>query len=109
MFIIDFDIFEILMLICFGSSWPFAILKSLRTKSAAGKSILFLLLVFVGYAFGIAYKLMKPLDAVIWLYVLNSSMILTEIILYFRYRVPTDRTIDTQAVDIACLSACLDT
>lgn len=60
------------MLICFGSSWPFAIYKSLQSKSAAGKSIVFLSLILAGYAFGIAYKLMKQLDAVTWLYVMNA-------------------------------------
>jgi hypothetical protein len=78
-------IFESIMLICFGSSWPFAIRNTLKTKSVQGKSIVFLGLLFVGYLSGITFKLMNHVDTVIWLYVFNSTMILTEIGLYFKY------------------------
>ena len=80
------QIFETIMLICFGSSWPFAIMKSLRTRCVNGKSIIFLFLIFCGYIAGITYKLLANFDQVIWLYMLNSSMIMTEILLYFKYR-----------------------
>jgi hypothetical protein len=30
------ELFEALMLICFGSAWPFAIAKSLRSRLAGG-------------------------------------------------------------------------
>lgn len=78
-------IFEIVMLICFGSSWPFAVLRTIRTKVVAGKSPVFLLLIFIGYLSGIIYKLAINFDHVIWLYALNGSMVLTEIILYIKY------------------------
>ena len=38
-------LFEFLMLCCFGFSWPFSIAKSLRSKSAKGKSLGFMLLI----------------------------------------------------------------
>ena len=47
-------IFEFLMLCCFGFSWPFSIAKSLKSKSAKGKSLGFMLLVEVGYMNGIS-------------------------------------------------------
>lgn len=78
-------IFEIIMLICFGSSWPFAVAKTLKTKVVMGKSPVFLILIFVGYLSGIFYKLTINFDHVIWLYALNGSMVLTEIVLYIRY------------------------
>ena len=78
-------IFEIIMLICFGSSWPFAVAKTLRTKVVAGKSPVFLVLIFTGYISGIIYKLTINFDHVIWLYALNGSMVLTEIVLYIKY------------------------
>jgi hypothetical protein len=78
--------FESIMLICFGTSWPFAILKSVRTKSTAGKSIIFLSLLAIGYLSGIVYKLSGPNDPVIWLYIFNGSLIVTEILLYFKHR-----------------------
>jgi hypothetical protein len=78
-------IFEILMLICFGSSWPFAVAKTIKTKIVVGKSPVFLVLIFIGYLSGISYKLTVDFDHVIWLYVLNGSMVLTEIVLYIKY------------------------
>jgi hypothetical protein len=78
-------IFEILMLLCFGSSWPFAVAKTLRTKVVVGKSPVFLVLIFTGYLSGILYKLTVNYDHVIWLYALNGSMVLTEIVLYIKY------------------------
>lgn len=106
---IDFGVFEILMLLCFGSSWPFAIIRSLRSKSAYGKSIMFLMLIFAGYGFGIAHKLIKQPDAIIWLYVLNSSMIFTEIVLYFRYRKRTATVVKSNAQHDTCPPVCLCT
>ena len=32
------QVFEMIMLICFGASWPFALLKTIRVKNPAGKS-----------------------------------------------------------------------
>jgi hypothetical protein len=78
-------IFESIMLVCFGCSWPFAIAKTLRTRSVEGKSIVFITLIFVGYVAGIAFKLIGSYDRVIWLYITNGSLVFTEIVLYFRY------------------------
>ncbi|MDO5581052.1 MAG: hypothetical protein Q4G69_07935 [Planctomycetia bacterium] len=60
--------FEIGMLICFGFSWPFSIHTMLRTGRTEGKSLLFLLLVMVGYVFGVLHKAFYHLDVVILLY-----------------------------------------
>ena len=48
--------FEAIMLICFGISWPFNIAKSLKSRTAKGKSLPFEICVVVGYLFGIAGK-----------------------------------------------------
>lgn len=80
------SIFEIGMLICFGAAWPASIVKSYRSRSTKGKSILFLCILFVGYIFGILHKVYYRYDYVIFLYILNSVMVLTDIILYFRNR-----------------------
>ena len=34
-------VFEILMLVCFGLSWPFNIAKSWKSRTAKGKSLIF--------------------------------------------------------------------
>ena len=45
-----------LMLVLFGVSWPFNIIKSFRSGTAKGKSVLFELIVVVGYLFGLSGK-----------------------------------------------------
>ena len=93
------------MLVCFGSSWPFAIVRSLRSKSSAGKSIVFHSLVLAGYGFGITYKLMIQLDAVIWLYAINSAMVITEIALYYKFKNPTNSLPYVEVLECFCPSA----
>ena len=84
------SVFEALMLICFGASWPFAVMKTYKTKNVKGKSILFLSLIFIGYIFGIINKVIKGVDFVIYLYVLNGIFVLTDILLYFNYKNRTE-------------------
>ena len=50
------EILEITMILCFGASWPMNVIKSYRTRTAKGKSISFLCLIFVGYIAGIFSK-----------------------------------------------------
>lgn len=80
------SIFEILMLVCFGASWPFAVTKTYKTKNVKGKSILFLSLIFFGYICGIAHKTFYNYDFVIYLYALNGLLVFTDIVLWFLYR-----------------------
>ena len=57
-------LFEAVMLICFGFSWPFAIIKTVKVKNPTGKSYIFLALVIIGYAAGCLYKLTGKFDFV---------------------------------------------
>ena len=77
-------IFEFLMLCCFGFSWPFSIAKSLKSRSAKGKSLGFMLLVEVGYVFGIIHKVLYSYNWVIWAYVSLFLLVGVDIALYFR-------------------------
>lgn len=86
------NIFEVIMLLCFGASWPFAVYKTWRTKTAVGKSFLFLWLVLIGYISGILNKVMNippgrffP-DPVVFLYLLNGIMVYADLYLSYRYR-----------------------
>ena len=79
-------LFEFLMLLCFGVSWPFSILKSLKSRSTRGKSIMFMLLVELGYVFGIVHKLLYSRNWVIWAYVVAFALVGIDIALYFRNR-----------------------
>ena len=77
-------VFEFLMLFCFGFSWPFSILKSLRSRSTKGKSLVFMLLVELGYVFGIINKYLYSRDWVIWAYITLFFVVLVDIALYAR-------------------------
>lgn len=88
------EIFEIIMIVLFGVSWPMNIVRSVRAKTAKGKSILFLLAIAVGYVAGITSKLINETYLaqigekwyVLFFYVLNLIMVLADICLYFRNR-----------------------
>ncbi|TFG83621.1 MAG: hypothetical protein E4H20_05075 [Spirochaetales bacterium] len=79
--------FEIVMLLCFGAAWPFSIYQSWASRKTTGKSILFLIMVLVGYAAGIANKILYRFDGAVYLYVLNSLMVAADIALYYRNKV----------------------
>lgn len=81
------EFLEACMVVSFGISWPMNIIKSLRTRSAKGKSLPFLLFIFAGYICGIASKLLSGnITYVFAFYVLNLLMVGTDIVLYFRNR-----------------------
>ena len=80
------SIFEAIMLICFGFSWPSAIYKTIKAKNPAGKSVTFAWLVILGYTCGIAHKFFHSRDLVLWLYVLNTLMVATDLTLVYYYK-----------------------
>ena len=80
------SVFEAMMLVCFGLSWPVAIAKTLRTRQVAGKSRLFLTIICLGYLCGIAHKLLYSRDWIMALYVLNLLLVATDLALVIRYR-----------------------
>ena len=80
------EIFEALMMISFGLAWPFSIYKSLKTKTVKGKSLYFMVVVLIGYICGILFKIYGNMDLVILLYVMNTLLVATDILLYLKYR-----------------------
>ena len=80
------SVFEVIMLLCFGAAWPFSIYRSYKSKSIAGKSWAFLLILIVGYLAGILHKLFYHYDHVIYLYILNMTMVVIDLLLYVRNR-----------------------
>ena len=53
------EIFEALTIFCFGLSWPVSIRKSYVSRTAKGKSLLFEVFLLLGYAVGIARKILQ--------------------------------------------------
>lgn len=88
------EILEITMIVSFGASWPLNVIKSYRARTAKGKSLAFLCLIFFGYVAGIASKFVNPAYMaaigekwyVLFFYVLNLVMVGTDLLLYFRNR-----------------------
>jgi len=83
------ELLEVIMLICFGMSWPTAVIKSIRTKSTRGKSLLFLCFIFVGYICGILSKvrgekfLSGEIPYALYFYCVNLIMVGTDLVVYF--------------------------
>ena len=88
------ELFEIIMIVSFGASWPLNVVKSYRARTAKGKSLGFLCLIFFGYIAGIISKLINPTYMaafaqkwyVLFFYVLNMAMVGADMCLYFRNR-----------------------
>ncbi len=78
------SIFEVIMLVCFGAAWPLSIYKSYTSRSTKGKSVLFLIVILLGYVAGISHKVFYYYDAVVYLYILNFIMVLTDLLIYAR-------------------------
>jgi hypothetical protein len=79
------NILETLMIVSFGVSWPLSILRSWRSRSTKGKSLLFMCFILFGYFCGIASKcITSTYNLAFWFYFPNVIMVTTDICLYFR-------------------------
>lgn len=79
------QLLEIGMLVCFGLSWPFNIAKSLRSRTAKGKSTLFEMMIIVGYLFGLSGKFLAGnITYVVAFYVIDILLVSTDLVLTFR-------------------------
>ena len=82
-------IFEILMIILFGASWPFNIVRAYKARTAKGTSLLFTLLIMIGYVFGILSKIFANnwtalrIFAFVF-YCINLVMLSIALLIYFR-------------------------
>lgn len=81
------SIFEIIMLICFGLSWPVSISKSYRTKNVEGKSVIFLYIIITGYLFGVVHKIKYNYDWVTYLYAYNACLVFIDSVLWHKYNI----------------------
>ncbi len=81
------ELFEAGMVICFGLSWPVSVMKSYRSRTAKGKSVLFVYFILLGYTLAIAGKLITHnINYVFFFYILNWIMVFIDTILYYRNR-----------------------
>lgn len=80
----SFSFLEVIMLLCFGLSWPFSIYRTCKAKNMEAKSPVFLILVIIGYAAGVLHKLLYDRDMVIFLYAVNGMMVAIDLALVLR-------------------------
>ena len=79
------EVFEAVMVICFGLSWPMSVYKSWTSRTARGKSLTFELFILLGYISGIVGKLVSgSITYVFVFYILNTVMVTADILLYIR-------------------------
>ena len=79
------SIFETVMLVCFGFSWPLNVIKAYKAKTAKGTSLPFILLIITGYIAGISAKLISgQINYVLIAYILNLAIVSLNLIVYFR-------------------------
>ncbi len=82
-------VFEAIMLVCFGLSWPISVYKSIKSRSTKGKSVVFLFAIIIGYLSGITGKVVghvtgeKEINFVLVLYIINLLVVSTDVVLYF--------------------------
>ncbi len=98
--VIHANYFEAIMLICFGLAWPVSIYKLLKSKTAKGKSIYFLFIILTGYIAGILFEIFGARDNVIYLYFLNTAIVVIDIIITIYYS-KQDRRRDQLQADAA--------
>ena len=78
------QIFEFIMLACFGLSWPISVYKSIKSKSTQGKSIVFIVAIIIGYISGIIGKIINDqLTYVLIIYCFNLIVVSIDLILFF--------------------------
>lgn len=93
-------VFESIMLICFGISWPISVYKSITAKSTKGKSVVFTIAIIVGYIAGIAGKIVGGnYNYVLVLYLLNLAFVSADLALFFVNRHRERREQDEQKSD----------
>ena len=90
------ELLEITMIVSFGISWPMNVIKSYKSRTTKGKSLMFLWLIFYGYIAGICSKFVNVAYMseigekwyVLFFYFLNLIMVGADLCLYYRnYRI----------------------
>ena len=77
------------MIVLFGISWPFNLMKSIRSKTTKGKSLLFIILIDIGYIFGLTSKFLS--ETFVWatdwwifaIYTTNFLLVSADLVVYF--------------------------
>lgn len=78
-------IFETIMLVCFGLSWPINVIKAYKAGTTKGTSLPFILLIITGYLAGITAKIVNgQFNYVFIVYIINLVIVMLNVVVYFR-------------------------
>lgn len=78
-------LFEALMLVCFGFSWPLNVIKAYKARTTKGTSLAFIILIITGYVAGIAAKVINhQMNYVLAVYFLNLAIVMCNVFVYIR-------------------------
>lgn len=78
-------LFEALMLVCFGFSWPLNVIKAYKARTARGTSLGFIILIITGYLAGITAKIInQQYNYVLAVYFINLAIVMCNIFIYIR-------------------------
>ena len=78
-------IFETIMLVCFGLSWPINVVKAYKAGTTKGTSLPFILLIITGYFAGITAKIVNgQFNYVFIVYIINLLIVMLNVVVYFR-------------------------
>lgn len=85
------EMLEVAMLLCFSTGWYWSIATMLRTRVVVGKSTGFVVVICVGYGFGLGSHLLAhaqtgALSPLFYVYLWNLSVILLDLALTLRFR-----------------------
>lgn len=99
------SLLETIMIVSFGISWPLSIVRSVRSRSTKGKSLMFSCFILLGYICGIASKFIThTFNLAFWFYFPNVIMVAADICLYFRNK-RIEKSEEEELVEIAAEEA----
>ena len=78
------QLFECIMLLCFGISWPVSVYKSYTSRSTQGKSLVFMSAILIGYIAGITGKIISGnINYVLAVYIFDFIIVSIDFGLFF--------------------------
>ena len=78
------EILEVVMLICFGLSWPVAAFKSFKSHSSKSTNVPFIMLILFGYMAGVTAKFISGnVGYVLIAYLINILSVIANLVVFF--------------------------
>lgn len=80
------SVFETIMLVCFGFSWPLNVIKAYKARTTKGTSLPFICLIITGYICGIIAKIIAGIPSmfVFVVYWINLIIVSMNVVVYIR-------------------------